>query len=391
MAENLNLGTEFNSEKHLAGLSDVEAASRIARYGFNELPSSKPRSIFRIAFEVVREPMLLLLLACGSTYLLLGDVQEAIILLIFVVGGHRDHAVSGAQNRTGVRGAPGLVEPPRAGGSRRRAQENCGPRRCSRRHPRFVGRRPRSRRWRPAVRRESDDGRIIVDGRIRARSEASRVESIRRWRGRAGTIFHSSSPGRWLFEALGLRSQRRPAAKPNSARSGNRCGRWNKSPRCCSGTRAIWCGCSRWGDLALCGLLVVFYGLTRGDWLRGFLAALTLAMAILPEELPVVLTVFLALGAWRMSRNRVLTRRVPAIEMLGAATALCVDKTGTLTMNRMSVTRLYARVRHTTSANSQSPRFRSSFTNWRNSPCLPASPTLSIRWTAQYASSVTKR
>jgi len=95
--------------------------------------------------------------------------------------------------------------------------------------------------------------------------------------------------------------------------------------------------------LALCGLLVVFYGLTRGDWLRGFLAALTLAMAILPEELPVVLTVFLALGAWRMSRNRVLTRRMPAIEMLGAATALCVDKTGTLTMNRMSVTRLYVK------------------------------------------------
>lgn len=81
--------------------------------------------------------------------------------------------------------------------------------------------------------------------------------------------------------------------------------------------------------LTLCALLVVIYGLTRGNWLRGFLAALTLAMAILPEELPVVLTVFLALGAWRMSRNRVLTRRVPAIEMFGAATALCVDKTGT--------------------------------------------------------------
>ncbi len=94
---------------------------------------------------------------------------------------------------------------------------------------------------------------------------------------------------------------------------------------------------------SLCGLLVVFYGLTRGDWLRGFLAALTLAMAILPEELPVVLTVFLALGAWRISRKRVLTRRVAAIEMLGAATALCVDKTGTLTMNQMSVAKLYAR------------------------------------------------
>ena len=79
------VGAGFNSEEHLAGLSDAEAAARIARYGFNELPSSKPRSIIRIALEVVREPMLLLLIACGSTYLLLGDVQEAIILLIFVV------------------------------------------------------------------------------------------------------------------------------------------------------------------------------------------------------------------------------------------------------------------------------------------------------------------
>ena len=96
------------------------------------------------------------------------------------------------------------------------------------------------------------------------------------------------------------------------------------------------------GGLARCGLLVVVYGVTRGDWLRGFLAALTLAMAILPEELPVVLTIFLALGAWRMSRKQVLTRRTSAIEMLGAATALCVDKTGTLTMDQMVVTRIFA-------------------------------------------------
>ena len=83
-SETADAGAGFSSER-LAGLSEAEAASRIARDGFNELPSSQPRSVFRIAFEVVREPMLLLLLACGSTYLLLGNVQEAVILLVFVV------------------------------------------------------------------------------------------------------------------------------------------------------------------------------------------------------------------------------------------------------------------------------------------------------------------
>ena len=94
--------------------------------------------------------------------------------------------------------------------------------------------------------------------------------------------------------------------------------------------------------LSLCAAVVVIYGLTRGDWLQGVLAGITLAMATLPEEFPVVLTIFLALGAWRISRKNVLTRRVPAIETLGSATVLCTDKTGTLTLNQMTVARLHA-------------------------------------------------
>jgi Ca2+-transporting ATPase len=91
----------------------------------------------------------------------------------------------------------------------------------------------------------------------------------------------------------------------------------------------------------LCTALAVSYALLRHDWLTGILAGLTLAMAILPEEFPLVLTVFLALGAWRIGRQRVLTRRIPAVEMLGATTVLCVDKTGTLTENRMRVAEVY--------------------------------------------------
>jgi Ca2+-transporting ATPase len=94
--------------------------------------------------------------------------------------------------------------------------------------------------------------------------------------------------------------------------------------------------------LSLCAAVVVLYGLSRGNWLQGFLAGLALAMAVLPEEFPVVLTIFFALGAWRIARRRVLTRRLPAIESLGAATVLCVDKTGTLTLNRMTVRKVSA-------------------------------------------------
>ena len=96
--------------------------------------------------------------------------------------------------------------------------------------------------------------------------------------------------------------------------------------------------------LSLCCMVVVAYALTRGgdvaSWKQGLLAGITMAMAVLPEELPVILTIFLALGAWRISRSRVLTRRLPAIETLGAATVLCTDKTGTLTCNQMTVTRI---------------------------------------------------
>jgi len=91
----------------------------------------------------------------------------------------------------------------------------------------------------------------------------------------------------------------------------------------------------------LCALVVLLYGLFRGDWLSALLAGIALAMSLLPEEFPVVLTVFLALGAWRIAQRHVLTRRMPAIETLGAATVLCVDKTGTLTENRMTVRSLY--------------------------------------------------
>jgi Ca2+-transporting ATPase len=92
----------------------------------------------------------------------------------------------------------------------------------------------------------------------------------------------------------------------------------------------------------LSALAVVLYGLWRGGWLDALLSGIALGMSMLPEEFPLVLTVFMVMGAWRISRARVLTRRVAAIETLGAATVLCTDKTGTLTQNRMTIVALRA-------------------------------------------------
>src|SRR5690606_6796408 len=93
--------------------------------------------------------------------------------------------------------------------------------------------------------------------------------------------------------------------------------------------------------LAFCGLVAAVYGLVLGDWAAGVLAGATVASALLPEEFPMVLAGFLARGAWRLATHRVLVRRSAVIETLGGATVLCVDKTGTLTENRMQVARLW--------------------------------------------------
>jgi P-type Ca2+ transporter type 2C len=341
----LETNSDLNSENHLSGLSEAEAVARITRFGFNELPSSKPRSIFRIALEVVREPMLLLLLACGSTYLLLGDRQEAIMLLTMVAV---VIAVTLYQERKTERALDALrdLSSPRAlvvrdGQRKRIAGREVVP---------------------GDILVLSEGDRVPADGVLLSAVNLSTDESL--LTGESVPVRKQAVPadtkgdtemarpggddlpfvfsGTLVVRGTGLARARATGVQTELGKIGKSLSDVEQEPTLLQRDTRHLVRVLALGSLALCGLLVVLYGLTRGDWLRGFLAALTLAMAILPEELPVVLTVFLALGAWRMSRKHVLTRHMPAIEMLGAATALCVDKTGTLTLNRMSVARLSA-------------------------------------------------
>jgi Ca2+-transporting ATPase len=325
----------------LTGLSEAEVSRRLREEGYNEIPSAKRRSILAIAWGVVREPMFLLLLACGTIYLLLGDVQEALMLLgfVFVV-----LAITLYQERKTERALEALrdLSSPRAlvirDGQRQR----------------IAGR--------DVVRDDllvlAEGDRVPADAAVLSCTNLSTDESlltgesvpVRKvaWDG----VLDLSRPGGedlpFVFSGT-LVVQGQGIAQVRATGLHTEMGKIGTALQTVQveGTplqREVGRLVRRVAvlGLALCALVVVLYGLVRGGWLEGFLAGITLAMAVLPEEFPVVLTVFLALGAWRLSRRGVLTRRVAAVETLGSATVLCVDKTGTLTVNRMSIRKLVA-------------------------------------------------
>lgn len=322
-----------------AGLAETEAARRLQVDGYNELPSSKGQHVLATAWDVVREPMFVMLFACGTIYLVLGDVHEALMLLGFVV------VVVGItlyQERKAERALEALrdLSSPRAlvirDGTRRRIP------------------------GRDVVRDDlivlAEGDRIPADAVVLSCSNLSTDESL--LTGESAAVRKAAWDGAEELSRPGgedlpfvfcgtLVVQGQGIARVLAIASKTEMGKIGAALQTVQveGTtlqREI-------GRLvrhvAILGmslgvLVVVLYGLTRDSWLDGFLAGITVAMGLLPEEFPVVVTIYLALGAWRLSRKQVLTRRVPAIETLGSATVLCVDKTGTLTLNRMSIRRL---------------------------------------------------
>jgi P-type Ca2+ transporter type 2C len=334
----------------IRGLTEQQAAERLRQEGYNELPSPRARGIITVALEVAREPMFLLLLAGGAVYLVLGELSEALALLasVFLIIG-----ITLFQERRTERALEALrdLSSPRALVIRDGAQQRIAGREVVRGDVVVLAegdRVPADGVLRQATNLTADEslltGESVPVRKVPCAADASSDATTRskimvRPGGDDQPHVYSGTlvvQGRGMAEML--------ATGPRSE--------MGKIGRSLQGVRVDPTPLQRetgrlvrilaiWG-LLLCAALVVGYGLLRGQWLAGVLAGIALAMSVLPEEFPVVLTVFLALGAWRIAQQRVLTRRVPTVETLGAATVLCVDKTGTLTQNRMSVRRLFA-------------------------------------------------
>ena len=330
--------TSIDASK-LKGLTSQEVASKLEKEGYNELPSSKPKNVAQIALSVVKEPMFILLVACGTLYLTLGNLQEGIMLMgfVFVIMG-----IEFYQEKKTEQALDALKDlaSPRA----------------------LVIRDGETKRI-PGKEVVTDDivvlqegDRVPADALVLSSINLSADESMltgeslpvlkREWTEGdkpfvpGGDDIPVVYSGSMIVQGNGIVRVTATAINTEIGKIGKALESVKEEPTQLK--REIGKMVKRLAiiGIVLCIMVITIYTITRGDLLNGFLAGITLAMAMLPEEFPVVLTIFLALGAWRISKKSVLTRKPAAIETLGSATVLCTDKTGTLTQNKMTVASL---------------------------------------------------
>ena len=333
------------SDDDLRGLSHAEVTQRRALHGPNEWSGRDRRGWRSSLKEVLREPMFVLLLCGAVIYLAIGEVADGILLLVCVL------AVIGltlfqAQRTEHALEALSRLAEPWARVIRDGVRERIPARELT------VGdwielgegeRVPADALLRRTTHLSVDESLLTGESMTVMKRPSVRLSTLAT-PGRGPSAESSLFAGTLVTAGQGVAEVVKIGAATELSRMGLalRAIDTERTPLQLETTRVV-------RKMALAGLLacllvVVVYGFTRGGdleaWKQGMLAGIAMAMSVLPEEFAVVLTIFLALGAWRMSQRQVLTRRFPAIEALGSATVLCVDKTGTLTENRMALATL---------------------------------------------------
>jgi Ca2+-transporting ATPase len=324
-----------------SGLTSAEAARRLVVYGRNVLPSAGSRNLIVLLSEALKEPLLFLILAAGALSLAVGDAIESILLAtlgllnvgLVVYQEYKTERV--LESLRDLASPRALVI--RDGQRRRIAGADVVP-------GDFL------------LLAEGD--RVAADGRVHSCIELAADESL--LTGESVPVQKSASgdttmkaerpggdnqpfvfSGSLVVKGRGIIEVTSTGSATEMGRIGKSLGEIRLEPtRLRRSTNRLTRNITILAALISVSVIVL-YGLRYGDWIGAAMAGITIAVSVLPEEIPVVLTVFLTLGAWRIARHNVLTRRPAMIETLGATTILCTDKTGTLTQNRMAVVKAF--------------------------------------------------
>ncbi len=321
------------------GLSAAEVEKKHQTDGYNELPSSKSKSIGKIALGILKEPMFILLVLCGTLYLVLGDVREGIMLMGFVV------VIMGIeffQERKTEKALDALkdMSSPRALVIREGQEMRVAGREVVIDDIivlREGDRVPADATVLSCVNLLVDESLLTGESVSVHKSEFTGNEEDTQPGGDNRPFVYSGS---MVVQGIGIAKVTAVGIHTQIGHIGRSIESVKEEPTKLNQEMGKLVKKLTLVGAGLCLLVIVLYYFTRHNLLQGFLAGITLAMAMLPEEFPVVLTIFLALGAWRISKKNVLTRKPSVIESLGAATVLCTDKTGTLTQNKMTISQL---------------------------------------------------
>lgn len=309
----------------LQGITSAEAAKKQLATGFNELPSAKPKNLPGIAKEVMKEPMFSLLIGCGVLYMVLGDYREGAVLMSTIL---LIISITFYQYRKTEKALETLkqLSSPRAVVIRDGKEIRIPGREVVQDDILILNegdRIPADAQLIETTNFQVDESLLTGESMpVSKSSEANHNELY------GGTL---AVQGRCIARVThtGLQSQLGKIATSLNTTNDSQT-RLQKEVKVLIRRFAII------GALISLCVVIAFY-LTRGNLLKSVLIGLASAMSVLPEEFPVVMTVFLALGAWRMSKKNVLTRKPSAIETLGSTTVLCTDKTGTITQNKMAI------------------------------------------------------
>jgi Ca2+-transporting ATPase len=319
----------YNIPAHLVGLSEEQLQQSRKQYGFNQPAELKKSAWYRLLFDILKEPMLLLLIAVSIIYLLVGDYAEALFMLaaIVVVSGislYQDSRSKKALEALEKLNQPlssvirnGIIAPIP---TREIAVGDL----CIIEEGNLI----------------NADGTIVYSNDFSVNEAALTGESYPVYKS-LDTESQQVYSGTLVVSGLAVIQVQKIGNDTELGQIGQSIHDIKETPS------PLHQQISKFvKGMATIGIAIFFivWGYSywqSGNLVQSLLVGLTLAMSVLPEEIPVAFTTFMALGAWKLMKEGIVIKRSSIVETLGSTSVICTDKTGTITANTMQLTALY--------------------------------------------------